>query len=230
MDNFEKVNSIIKKIQQDVDKLLSVNADGLIYHYTSPDVILKILQKKEIWASSVFFLNDRQEVNYTTKLFSEIIDKKYDNKSERKRFYKENFLDRYNEMQEKSFIISFSLDQDSIALWNNYGKNDGYALGFKIIDCVKMFYQESNNLVHSTYFGKTLYDKKKQIEIIELLLDSIDLSYQYYSNEMNPDNRMKIDKINVHLTNKLKATLMTNKGKEHAAENEYRIAIIPDKE
>ena len=50
------------------------------------------------------------------------------------------------------------------------------------------------------------------------------------SNEMNPDNRMKIDKINVHLTNKLKATLMTNKGKEHAAENEYRIAIIPDKE
>ena len=30
MDNFEKVNSIIKKIQQDVDKLLSVNADGLI--------------------------------------------------------------------------------------------------------------------------------------------------------------------------------------------------------
>ncbi len=92
-----------------------------------------------------------------------------------------------------------------------------------------MFYQESNNLVHSTYFGKTLYDKKKQIEIIELLLDSIDLSYQYYSNEMNPDNRMKIDKINVHLTNKLKAILMTNKGKAHQAENEYRVVIIPDK-
>ena len=222
-----KYERLINEINVMVDELISVNADGLIYHYTEADVIINILKEKKIWASSVYFLNDRQEANYSTDLFSKIIDKKYSIKSKEKKYYIETFLDRYIEIQEKSFVVSFSLDPDSIALWNNYGKNEGYALGFKIIDCIRMFSQKSNNLEHSTYFGKTIYDKKKQCKIIESLLDSIDISNKLAL--YNIDNSKKIKDINLNLINKLKAILMTNKGKAHQAENEYRVVIIPDK-
>ncbi len=65
-----KYERLINEIDVMVDELISVNADGLIYHYTEADVIINILKEKRIWASSVYFLNDRQEANYSTDLFS----------------------------------------------------------------------------------------------------------------------------------------------------------------
>ena len=43
----------------------------VLYHYTTQAGLLGIIQSKQIWATSVLFLNDTTEINYAIKLIQE---------------------------------------------------------------------------------------------------------------------------------------------------------------
>jgi hypothetical protein len=46
-----------------------------LYHYTSQKGLLGIIEKGEIWATDILYLNDTMEYKYAVNLFSEKIEK-----------------------------------------------------------------------------------------------------------------------------------------------------------
>ena len=44
-----------------------------IYHYTSAEGLMGIVQNKELWFTNIYFLNDNQEVFYTYNLLLDLI-------------------------------------------------------------------------------------------------------------------------------------------------------------
>ena len=55
----------------DEDIGIEVLKKGIIYHYTSVEGVLGILDKSEFWVTKSDFLNDISEINYTFDLFEE---------------------------------------------------------------------------------------------------------------------------------------------------------------
>jgi len=45
--------------------------DKIIYHYTSLQGLLGIIESRSIWTTNIIYLNDTSELNYATKLFNE---------------------------------------------------------------------------------------------------------------------------------------------------------------
>lgn len=65
--------------------------------------------------------------------------------------------------QPRFYILSLSSNEDSLAMWNYYGKNDGYCMGInfnKILENVNFKGYDYNH-------GSVIYDEKVQIKILE---------------------------------------------------------------
>ena len=98
----------------DEDIEIEVLKTGIIYHYTSVEGVLGILDKSEFWVTKSDFLNDISEINYTFDLFEENFLNKIKNENVRTRmisqFHSELDKDRalYNKALFGTYIISFS--------------------------------------------------------------------------------------------------------------------------
>src|ERR1700683_5599994 len=57
-----------------IDQFLARKPTKALYHYTSADGLLGIMQTKKIWATSVQHLNDAQEYKYGLGLLREELD------------------------------------------------------------------------------------------------------------------------------------------------------------
>lgn len=73
------------------------------------------------------------------------------------------------------FVFSLSEYKDSLFLWSNYSKHDGYNLGINPYDLEEVFFSETlkfrkNNVDQSDFIwlehGKVIYNYNKQIDII----------------------------------------------------------------
>ena len=126
-----------------------------IYHFTSVDALLGMLKdfstenrNLKMWATSAMFLNDPSEYGYgkevSRNLLREIEDELEIDKTERlsnlmysdamKRFFAQFEKDSssiptaiYDSIP---YVMSFSLESDSLPMWTSYGKNgNGIAIG-----------------------------------------------------------------------------------------------------
>ena len=123
----------------------------MLYHYTTPEGLLGILQKEEVNLHFTKFtaLNDKMEGKVLQKRFLAICERLYREKVIDKREI-DNLLEyvnfetgifrcfldgKWQELNfEDTFVCSFSLQQDSLPMWNYYVKNGGYQgynIGFR---------------------------------------------------------------------------------------------------
>jgi hypothetical protein len=143
-----------------------------IYHYTKCDALKSIIETKRLWATNIYFLNDKQEFRYTLDLFKELI-----NENKHKPFI-ENFLnsDIYHQFIENKFnftevyVTCFTQsDSEKLSLWRGYAPSGGYAIGFNshvFKDEFKRFNTQS-----PYYFGKCIYVKQIQRKHIQSIID-----------------------------------------------------------
>lgn len=149
---YEEKNNIIFRLGKDYEirKKLK-NKQGkfinkIIYHYTSFQNFINIIQTKQLWFSELGTSNDPNEGKVLLEYLNE------DNKN-----YFKNLIKNYQNEQYKSFICSFSGNEESqsLNLWRAYGDNcNGIALGFKIVDNLifdNKFYLYGNELVEVIY-------------------------------------------------------------------------------
>ena len=102
-------------------KLSEIKEDYLIYHYTSPDVFVKILQDG-LWATHTDFLNDDMEIKHGERL-AELVFSAEPLKTVHKDIRKSlNNLDVY--------ITCFAKEPDSLYQWKAYTPHGGFAIGF----------------------------------------------------------------------------------------------------
>ncbi|KDR95982.1 Protein of unknown function [Peptoclostridium litorale DSM 5388] len=173
---------------------------GNLYHYTSANVLASIMQNQTFWVTKSNFMNDLSEIDYASKLFLERLECSKLNKEDRREF-KESFESaRDKGLFDNIYVFCLSGNQDSLPMWNYYGKNDGYNIGvspelvadlanleyikkktFKNSNftesegkkCVEINTHEKVSFKHIIKANYVLYDKDKQIKIFDLLLEEI---------------------------------------------------------
>lgn len=136
IDLYEKGNPLKIGQFKDFNKIPS------IYHYTSVDALRNIISNNRLRASDFRFLNDSQEMYYTSKLINNIYEDKFKNN-----MYIKKLIDRYLiELKNINnfYILSTSFNSDNATLWYNYAKNEGYNIEFNLNKLVDIFENTSN--------------------------------------------------------------------------------------
>ena len=105
----------------------------VLYHYTTAQGLLGILESGCIWATNSRFLNDPTEIEYAIRLFRAVAEDefaKYD--PSRVRTFREwvTFWLNYYEKEAKVYVACFCEKGDLLSQWRGYGASGGgYAIG-----------------------------------------------------------------------------------------------------
>lgn len=174
------MNQEQKKPMRTIDEtlLIPILEDGKkLYHYTSASGLQGICGG-EFWITERSFLNDITEFQVATQIFGEVIDKHMTNaacaeKIKNKVCDEINRLSRPGMLGEEiaysgEYVISFSLDNDSILMWSEYSDFYGYCMEFDGNELIKTF-QSSDD--YRFLHGQVVYDHDEQMKIIEKTLE-----------------------------------------------------------
>ncbi len=131
-----------------------------IYHYTSIGGLNGILENKTLRFTNIKYMNDKDEV--IAGLDSMV---KVCGSSEEVR---ENILSDYNSSEVQTFVCCFSLEEDSLPMWNYYTKeinNQGYNIEFNDKELVESILRSNPILEGCDFaFGNVDYSKDNDSE------------------------------------------------------------------
>ena len=165
-----------------------------VYHYTSTDAFNSILFSNPkyvtLHASRYDCLNDTSEGEVAKEAYAKVCDTLLNEgkiNDEQYHFFKSIEIDEYEIFTENigdtieahvqkfdTFVCSFSKDNDSLSMWNYYGKNGGYNVGFHLCELD----EHCNGLLNTNVEKKektcdvvkqvcpVVYEEKEQTEII----------------------------------------------------------------
>jgi hypothetical protein len=116
-----------------VEKSTSGQADELLYHYTSVESFLNILDRGEMWASHIRYQNDTSEQRLIWDHVRARIKTRLEAASEEDRDRLLLFQSLANAPLELDlYVLCFSKDGgDSLSQWRGYGGSAGVAIGFE---------------------------------------------------------------------------------------------------
>lgn len=206
---------------------------GTIYHYTSPEGLKGIFDTSSLFATDMYFLNDSSEGMYVISLIEDNIDRLCKGDEELKKCVERELgLIKLGKWQEPihNYIISFSQNGDSLEMWNYYTKGNsiqGYNIGFdvdKLASCIQIeILDDSGNQVmrdkdnHLVLFqGKVIYDKDKQMTIIEKIFET------FYQKYIESNDKNILDSVAHYSVYKTIDYGIFFKSKEFSIEEEYR--------
>lgn len=187
---------------------------GDIFHYTSPEGLIGIIENKNLWFTNIYFLNDNNEIFYTYKLILKLlaelnldIDEQFKQLIKNRCGYMlgNDYFPSENEVwfRPNYYIASFSTKDDNLALWNYYTKSEttGYNIGF-----------DSFIFEYSAFIkGEVCYNTEEQNKMLK---DSI-----YAANEEYKTNKQAWE----NLWNNFIIYSLFFKDEIYSAESEYRV-------
>lgn len=164
-----------------------------IYHYTTLDGFISILENRDFWISNINFMNDSREFIDGKNMFIKYLKNKTSQDTEHAEFYNEleNIVNSdsstgfYNIDRNDIFALSFCDKGDLLTQWQVYGKN-GIAIGFE------------NEL--TTYNAMTFMNEERYIETIK----------HTDPNKILPNNEIKMVLHNVIYKEDLKIKIFSN--------------------
>lgn len=185
----QEIIKLRRRLQQKfADEKTSANL-SLVYHYTSPEALLNIIENHNLWFSEITYMNDESEIRYTFELLKELVK---NDKLELDLEFKE-VINSYIQTRlifpstlweyvnrEASYVACFSTEKDELALWNYYTKTGnmaGYNIGFN----VKKFVEDIRHRLkkmHYFIYGKTICNKSKQENFLQEAVSEFNLLYK----------------------------------------------------
>lgn len=210
-----------------------------IYHYTDVNGLYNIIDNKCFWLTKSDFLNDERELIYFYDILKDVLK---ENKFNNINF---DFVDwlksaSYDNLN-NTFILSFSVDKDSLPLWEMYANGIGYNLGLqysKYFDELwdeKMFITTSDDRkIYMTRKNDTgqfcgvskfvIYDNTVQKNRVKEFLRGIDLSLEFIKKYNEDEYECDCVKdLQFRIINEFVNCMMLFKDKSFSYEKEYRI-------
>lgn len=178
MNEMNKLNNFIYFQRNGIDKIAS---DSILHHYTSPSGLIGIIKEKKIRHTNINCLNDKSEYRYTYDLIKKeiladteisaklIANNLYDFiKARCENSIDDNLYKIENEIYNKRtyYISCFSLNEDSLPMWNYYTSN-GTSLGY----CIDI-YLEDFKINKDSILAPVCYDKQTQIAILKEIFNT----------------------------------------------------------
>jgi hypothetical protein len=131
-DGFPHWFSSAKTLWNEARRLDLVQKENVqtIYHYTSVDALVGIVESQSVWLTDYSYLNDKRELVHGVEIVSEVVNKLLRSTSSKE---VQELLNTWLKSttsgnQPRVCIASFSGDSDSLSQWRAYGS---IAIGFK---------------------------------------------------------------------------------------------------
>lgn len=221
-----------KQFHEEVGKRIRENheAGQVLYHYTSLNSLMGMIESNRLWMSKGTFLNDSNELVYFSGIVENVIEKmkKVSEQPLSQLFILELekamqvFLNEINENGLEVYIFSLSHTQDSLALWYNYAEGEGYNIGFQAEDLLEKGTGFSGR--PGALHGYVMYSKEKQEAVLEeLLLEAFHLIGTYGEKEAR-------NALPEHFFSVIATCATFFKNPAFKSEEEYRLALIKRKE
>lgn len=229
----------MRKIHNDWNNIPLDHNVERIYHYTSTEGLNGIFKNQQLWANDIYRQNDKSEGVYILKLLEDNIATFNISENFKDAILREVNRVRpvliegyYDSKKYRSFIISFSTEQDELALWNYYTKSKnstGYNIVFDTNILMKshiqtkkldrqsgeedVYYQKIDD-IHFRH-GKVIYEQEIQIDIIRQLVKDFERYFDRSDTECE-----------YHLVDKLLWVGNFFKHPKFKHEYEYRMAFF----
>lgn len=135
-----------------------------LYHYTSIDAAINIIENNELWLTNIYFMNDSNEMICAQNMLDYVSNQDG---------YKSNHPEKYslarkildNSIKSSNFnhfVMSFCTSGDQLSQWRGYGA--GVAIGFKA--------SKLDTCFPAAKLRKVIYSPSEQATIIDNLLHS----------------------------------------------------------
>jgi hypothetical protein len=145
--------------------LVSRVPSGSLYHYTSQSGCVGIIESRTIWATKIQYLNDSEELAYSTKLLLAQLEAMEQVTPEPALFFKQVRNAVASIALINVFTASFSEDGDLLSQWRAYCPAEGgYSLGFDSEELRRLAVSQGFTL------APCVYNVSEQIEYIDELL------------------------------------------------------------
>lgn len=216
---FKKLVSLILNLDFNIP-----NKSFLICHYTSAVALKNILEEQTLRFTRWDFLNDESEMVHIHEIVKNCLKKKKYPKKFKELILSTNDLMvetrnvEINKDLKNDYILSFSINPDSLPMWSCYTKNnqsDGYNIDFDAT-ILMPFLSKIPNI--ETSLVKLIYKSDEKKRIVNEFLDNL---YEMYVNIGYAPNRSDV----VFLCFKSSINMLSKYFKHDAFEyeNEYRI-------
>lgn len=101
----------------------------VLYHYTTAQGLLGILESHRLWATNLHFMNDFSELKYAGNLMDSMLQAAIQEDALEERISHSSFSDIWDLFS--AYAVCFCEEGDQLSQWRNYSeKGTGYALGF----------------------------------------------------------------------------------------------------
>lgn len=140
-----------------------------LFHYTTPEGLIGIVQTTKLWATNIRYLNDFSEVRYTCDLLREMINRIIKAKnSQLIKAFLEQFQKElsFHEMIFDAYVFCLSENGDQLSQWREYANRGiGYAIGFKGAALKRGFgHRVGMRLL------RIIYERHKQMQLVERVI------------------------------------------------------------
>lgn len=157
-------------------QLSPINHVVPLYHYTSGERLIQIIEQGELWSTQIACLNDSKELIHASEQFREVIANRQ--AAPINKDY-EMLLGRMDELLSdidheavSAFVICFSELGNDLSQWRAYGGVEG---GFRIeFDCIRLRYAAAKK---SALLLPVIYD---EVEKNKLLSGILDTAHKHY--------------------------------------------------
>ena len=152
----------------------------VIYHYTSPEGLLGIIQDNELWMSDYSFLNDAEELVYGLEVAKRRFDKAaFDLPDAAEMLRRRGNPADLNDI--RVCVGSFSLRGDNLSQWRAYGS---ISIGFEVGPLMFGY----NNSVR---MNRVIYDPSTQERFLDLMA-YLSASAYVEDRKNNDDDRLRV--------------------------------------
>lgn len=248
METNQRINSPFIREFHPGDQMDSSD-NTYVYHYTSPEAFLSIIQNNSIRFSDVRYMNDKSEAIFVVKRLIEFSEKRKEDYpyfcDALNALLKLNNYDAIKNLttdqiqfvefpglrfeKQRNFIFCTSTESDSLNMWNYYasgGKYSGYNIGLSVQDFLKSFDTDSDSVTDGfiVYHGRVLYKEKEQMNAIEELAKEIEKPIHYN------ETLQAIHRRAIVIRHFIEIRGLFFKDSSFSSENEYRFLLsIADK-
>lgn len=216
------------QFQNELDKQIrkTYETGQTLYHYTSLQSLMGMVETNNLWMSKGTFLNDSSELIYFSNVLKTVIGKmEIQTETELWKLFineleaaMDHFLKEIEESGFEVYIFSLSHSRDSLALWYNYAKGEDYNLGFYAEDLLGKLGNLPDG--HRALHGFVEYDCKEQ----ELLL--MNFLMETFNVALNHDIQKVKKALPKHFFTVISSCAVFFKDPAFKSEEEYRIALL----
>jgi hypothetical protein len=169
----ELITKVCNEIESRFEELSQAEAaeeeqpPGYLYHYTTAQGLLGIVQSRQIWATNVLYLNDASELSDARDILRAVLDSEPLDLLDNAATFSQNIPAYSEALPMDHFIVSFCEDGDLLGQWRGYGsQGTGFSIGFSTATFAAAAIRKENKDRGSCTLRKVKYGQAEKTELI----------------------------------------------------------------